>query len=159
MSIGRGWFILGGLMFVGLMVAAMSTGPQNAPGAFDPLLLATLLTATYIKPRWSGFLGLASGVIAAGLIGSDMTGIAISRAITVFILAKMCFRDTPVPPVTRAIFVLVATGLCRLLLMFMAPPPNLGDFLRVTIGTAAINGALAWLLGSWMHRLVFRRLI
>ncbi|MBX3095387.1 MAG: hypothetical protein KF812_00855 [Fimbriimonadaceae bacterium] len=155
-----GWGF-GALVFI--LGAGLSTawpgGALGPGGSTDLMLLISLLIASFASPRAGVFLGFAAGLVAGGLAGADMGPLIVSRAIPCFALGFLPQRDANVQLSTRLILVVIAYAAAQFILMFLAPPADIGAFLRVTMAGAMINAALAWPMAALLQRWFTRRFL
>lgn len=146
-----------------ILGAGLSTawpgGALGPGGSTDFMLLIALLMASFTSPRAGVILGFAAGLVAGGLAGADMGPLIVSRAIPCFVLGLLPRRDTSVHLSTRLILVVVAYVMAQLILMLLAPPADIGGFLRVTMAGAMINAALAWPMAALLQRWFTRRFL
>lgn len=150
-------------VFVFVLGAGLSTawpgGALGPGGSTDLLLLIALLMASFTSPRIGVFWGFAAGLVAGGLAGADMGPLIVSRSLVCFALGFLPRRDTTVHLTTRIILIILAYLVAQLILLFLAPPPDIGAFLRVTMAGAVINAALAWPMAVVLQRWFVRRFL
>jgi rod shape-determining protein MreD len=108
------------------------------------------LLSTPLGGAWAGFF---SGLLQGALAGANLTAYVISRILPAFGIAWMSDLDIRIAPAVAGLIVAAATLVSQLLLMFLAPPPQILSFLGATIGTAMYNGVLAIPVYSLLRRL------
>ena len=81
-----------------------------------------------------------------------MTALTISRTALGFGLSFLRLSGTQLTSVHVSIITAVGTAICQILLLFMAPPPDIGAFIGATIGTAIYNGVFAGLIDLILRR-------
>ena len=160
MNPNMGWVLHGIMWFLaGLLMVAWPGGALLPGGLADPLLVLTLLIATFCRPGHAALWGLASGVIAGGISGGDMAGLCLSRIVLAFALSMIAQRGTALNKVQRSLLVGTAALLASILLILVSPPAELGRVFQATLLAALINVALAFgfthILQYWFVRRVF----
>ncbi|HRF58299.1 MAG TPA: hypothetical protein PLH94_00130 [Fimbriimonadaceae bacterium] len=108
------------------------------------------LLSTPLGGAWAGFF---SGLLQGALAGANLTAYVISRILPAFGIAWMSDLDIRIAPTVAGLIVAATTLVSQLLLMFLAPPPQILPFLGATIGTAMYNGVLAIPVYSLLRRL------
>jgi rod shape-determining protein MreD len=106
-----------------------------------------------VRPALSGTIGFFGGLFLGALSGATIAHYIITRTILGYVIGL----STDLEPNPRTIALMTAAGtfLNQLIMMFIAPPPNLGAFLQVTIIQALLNGVLAYPLSAGLRK-VFR---
>lgn len=117
------------------------------------LLLTICCLAPLVRPALGGAIGFTGGLLLGGLSGATIAHYIITRTLLGYVLGL----STDLEPNARTIALMTAAGtlINQIVMMFIAPPPNLGAFLQVTIVQALLNGVLAFPLSAGLRK-VFR---
>lgn len=153
----RGLFSIVALLLLWLGAAVQfALAPRLAIFGCPPdLALAVVLPASLVAPRSGAtVLGFVAGVLQGGIAGANLTHYAISRAFAGF--CGSWARGMLAEPHGLLVFLHAAIGtlIAQLLLMFLAPPSEIGRFLFATIGTAVYNGVIAIPVHAVLRRTV-----
>jgi rod shape-determining protein MreD len=119
----------------------------------DLILLVLMLTSCFHRPGASAAAGFFVGILQGALAGANMLHYVTSRCIGAFVTSLL--RNTEsVPDALITIPVITGTTLlAQFLLMFFAPPTNIGLFIRDTITMALYNGVIALPLFALVRRI------
>ena len=98
------------------------------------------LTAQNPAAVWTGFF---AGLTQACLIGANLTQFVVSRIAGSFVTARLGALDVEIGVVLAGIFVGFGSLLSDVVLMFLAPPRSIPDYLRDTITSGLYNAVLA----------------
>ncbi|MEZ0326202.1 MAG: LytS/YhcK type 5TM receptor domain-containing protein [Fimbriimonas sp.] len=109
-----------------------------------------LLSARYA----SSLVGFLAGVIHGCLAGANLAAYAISRTFTGFLTGWFNSFELEANVLVAFATTFVATLVAQLLLMFIAPPQEIGAFLLATIATAIYNGVIAVPVYALLKRIV-----
>lgn len=121
------------------------------------LLIITLvvgLTAQNPAAVWTGFF---SGVLQACLIGANLTQFVISRIAGGLLSARLGALEVEIGLVFASVFVGLGSVLSELVLMFLAPPRSIPDYLRDTITSGLYNAVLALPIYAVLRPFLFRK--
>jgi hypothetical protein len=88
-------------------------------------------------------IGFISGLMTAGSTMVDLTATIVARSTTGFVLGF--FNNLELKPTPGVAFAttFAATVFQRLLLLFLAPPPEIWPYLKATIGSGLYNAIIA----------------
>jgi LytS/YehU family sensor histidine kinase len=144
---------------IGLWVAGalqQALAPALAIGGAEPGFLLILLATTGLFTHRAGgaFIGFLVGVVHGALSGANLASYALSRTVTGFFVGWFAGFEWEANVLVAFVSGLIATLLSQLILMFVAPPPNLGAFLLATIGAAVYNGVLAMPVFAILRRIL-----
>lgn len=145
---------LAALVWLAAAWGASQPGQSGLLGAKpDLVLVAVALVASAVSPVAGAGYGLLAAVLVGGSSGADLTAFGVSLTVTGFAVSMVSHRaELKAGPVMWAGAVLAATLLSRGLLLFLAPPPDIGGFLGATMGTAICNGAIAGIVGALLRK-------
>lgn len=145
------------IVVLGFWLAAIlqqSLAPRLAIGGGSPdfLILFAFCLSLVSRPGAGALLGLASGAIQGALTGATLAHFVLSRAAIAFGLSYVDQSGVDLGRRTAAVSIGVATLVSQLVLMLLAPPTEIGPYLRATIFTATYNGVLAIPLYGLLRR-------
>ena len=138
--------------------AALNLGLSTKISIFgahpDFLLILLSCMSLFLTRTGAAVLGFSCGLVFGLLSQANLAAYGISRTVVGFIAGW--FNDVGFQGsiFVAAITAILVTLLSQLLLMFIAPPPQLIPFLRDTIGTAMYNGVLAMPFYALLNRLL-----
>jgi hypothetical protein len=123
-------------------------------GAPDYMILALSVLCLFTSRSGGAALGFFDGWLYAALDGSNMWQYVMTRTIAGYLISWIAESG-----IERSMFSALLAGflgvlVCKLSLMFLAPPPALAAFLGDTIRTAVYNGVLAMLFYAALNRIV-----
>ena len=122
-------------------------------GGPDFLLVCGYCCALISRPGGGAFAGFVSGVLMGGLTGATLTHFTIVRTLGGFGMSFLGMSGLELNPRKAGVILAIATLLTQILHMLVAPPPEIGIYLRATLVTAMYNGVLAIPLYSLLCRL------
>lgn len=112
-------------------------------GAPDFLLLVGFCFALISRPGGGALAAFVSGVIMGGLTGATLTHFVLTRTLVGFGLSFLARSSIEINSRSAGLAVGVACLISQFLFMLVAPPSEIGIFLRATLITAMYNGVLA----------------
>lgn len=118
----------------------------------DFLLVAIGCLSLFGTRRSGAIIGFFAGVLEGALAGANLAAYAVSRTIAGFVSGWFSSLEFEAGAVVASFVVFAITVFAQLLLMFIAPPGQIGGFLLATIGSAVYNGVLAMPLYALLRR-------
>jgi rod shape-determining protein MreD len=133
-----------------------AVSPYIAIGGVAPdfLLVVIGCLALFGTRRSGSIIGFLAGVIEGALAGANLAAYAVSRTIAGFVSGWFSALEFEAGAIVASFVVFAITLLSQLLLMFVAPPGQIGGFLLATIGSAVYNGVLAMPLYALLRRVL-----
>lgn len=125
----------------------------------DFLLVLCTSASLIVGPGVAARYGFAAGLIYGALAGANLTHYVISRTVASFLIAQSGRFEFQVGLWSAGIIVGLGTLLAQLLLMLLAPPPDIWPFLRATMGTATYNGVLAVPIYALLRRILLPKVV
>lgn len=120
-------------------------------GAAPELTLVVLTClGMVIRPAFGALAGFLSGVLMGVHAGATIAYYVLTRALCGFGLGR--FEEADLPAHVAAIICAVATLAVQFVMMIFAPAADLGEYVRVTVIQAVLNGILAWPVYAGLHR-------
>lgn len=120
-------------------------------GAYPQFALLIAFTLSLLIRQVGGaFVGFWSGLLAGVMSGSSVTLYVVIRAIACFGLSS--FVELEPSNKTAALTIAGATLASQLVLMIVAPTPDIGEYVRVAILQSVLNGILAWPLYAGLRK-------
>ncbi len=113
-------------------------------------LLMALCLSLLVRQAGGVFIGFWSGLLAGSLSGSSLAAYVVIRTLSCFSLSS--FVELDFSNRTAAAVVGGVTLASQLILMIVAPTPDLGEYVRVTFIQAVLNGILAWPLYAGLRK-------
>ncbi|MBL8047275.1 MAG: hypothetical protein JNJ45_01205 [Chthonomonas sp.] len=107
------------------------------------LLTTGLVFALFGSPAGGATAGAASGILQGALAGANMVAYGISRTIAGFALSFVPRVGVVVRAGVGFVAVFAASLVANLVLIFLAPRPDLSSALGSTITSAIYNGVIA----------------
>ncbi|MGV3618674.1 MAG: hypothetical protein ACO1SV_25405 [Fimbriimonas sp.] len=131
-----------------------SVSPYVAIGGVAPdfILIVIGCVSLFGSRRSGAVIGFAGGILQGALAGANLAAYAVSRAVAGFVAGWFNSLEFEAGAVVASVVVFAITLLAQLLLMFVAPPAQIGGFLLATIGSAVYNGVLAMPLYALLRR-------
>ncbi len=121
----------------------------------DLLLVVSCSLALVTRPGAAAFVGFWGGLLQGALAGANLTHYVFSRVAACFGLAWTHRLELQVGVLMAALLVALGTIVAQLMLMFLAPSPEIGRYLGDTMVAAIYNGILAIPIYSLL-RLLFQ---
>ena len=118
----------------------------------DLTIVLVCLVGVRTRPALGAVYGFVAGVAHGGAAGADLTAFAATRTLLGFFSSFVARSSLQFSPYMTGLVALVGTLVAQGLLLFMAPPPDIGHFLGATLGTAIFNGVLAGLTDALLRR-------
>ena len=118
----------------------------------DFVLVSICLVSVRLRPAVGALYGFAGGFASGAAAGANLTALTVSRTILGFALGFLRQSGTQLTWVHMALVTAIGTAISQILLLFMAPPPDIGAFIGATIGTAIYNGVFAGLADLILRR-------
>lgn len=115
-------------------------------------LIVAFCLSLLVRQSLGAVTGFVSALLTGALSGSTLTAYVFTRSLACFGLATA--SDLEPSPKSAAIAVAGTTLLTQIVLMFVAPTADLGEYVRVTFIQAILNGILAWPTYAGLQRLV-----
>ncbi|MBS1718747.1 MAG: hypothetical protein JSS72_13545 [Armatimonadetes bacterium] len=107
------------------------------------LLVLLAIVAIFSDRKGGAIVGFFCGAIEGSLVGINLTHYIASRVITGFILGWMNDLKLQRSVLLAVLTTVGGTLAAQVILMFIAPPPEIIPFLGATIKTAMYNGVIA----------------
>lgn len=143
MRAARPWIVVGAGLYLAAVLDAGAAEPLSI-GAARPQFLLAFLTAfaLCLPPRGSLLCGFGAGVLQGALAGANLTHYVISRTLSAFLVSWS--RSLKLDPKWWVVGLYGAATcfVAQAILMFLAPPPEIGPFLGATILSAFYTGAI-----------------
>ncbi len=131
---------------VAAQISIFGATPDFILAAIGPLSVS-------ISPRGGAAVGFLGGLLQGALAGADLTHYVISRCLAGFFTSLTRGIGLELSIAVIAVTTAACTIVGQLLLMFLAPPPEIMRFVGATIGTAIYNGVIAIPLYMLLRRL------
>jgi cell shape-determining protein MreD len=155
---GAGWAIVLVAFVLSAMAKPLGEGHMAVFGARPDLLAVVVYVAALrLRPRGGVALGFLAGAVSGALAGANMAHWIVSRVLAGFVLGWVGrSRVALSPPVVGAATAAATLG-SQLAFMLLAAPPDIGGFLKATIGAAIYNGVLAVVFDMLLGRVSDRK--
>lgn len=148
--------------FIALLCLWVGGGCQRAVSPYisiggvapDFLLIVVGCLSLFGTRRSGSIIGFFAGVLQGALAGANLAAYAISRTIAGFVAGWFSALEFEAGAVVASTVVFAVTLIAQFLLMFVAPPGQIGGFLLATIGSAVYNGVLAMPLYALLRRVL-----
>jgi hypothetical protein len=126
-------------------------------GRFDFMLAVLAVLCLFTNRRGGAVVGFFTGWLYASLDGANMWQYVLTRTLGGFLISWVAESGIERSYFAAGIAGFVTVPLCQLILLFLAPPPQITSFLGDTITTAVYNGILAMLLYAAVNRILSPR--
>jgi hypothetical protein len=123
-------------------------------GHFDFTLAVLAVLCLFTNRRGGALLGFFDAWIYASLDGANMWQYVLTRTVGGFLISWVAESGIERSYFAAAVSGFVTVPLCQLILLFLAPPPQIAAFLGDTIRTAVYNGVLAMPLYAAANRII-----
>lgn len=124
-------------------------------GARPNLTLVVLLPICLLtRPSAATWAGFMVGLLYGAAAGANLAHYVISRAMAGFLTSSAQGLRLEVRAPLAGLFCALGTIVAQGLLMFLAPPVQIGPFLAATMGTALFNGVLSMPVYAVLQRLL-----
>ncbi len=148
--------------FVAIICLWMAGGCQQtlAPkmaifNAVPDFLIVSVACLGLLSARYAASLvGFFAGLIHGCLAGANLAAYAISRTLAGFLTGWFNSFELEANVLVALATAFVSTIVAQLLLMFIAPPQEIGVFLLATVGSAVYNGVIAMPVYALLKRIV-----
>lgn len=155
---GPGWLVVVVAFVVGAFAKPMAEGQMAVLGARPDLLaVVAFVAALRLRPRGGVSLGFLAGLVTGALAGANMAHWIVSRVLAAFVLGWVGRSQVALSPPVVGAAVAGATLGSQLAFMLLAAPPDIGGFLKATIGAAIYNGVLAVFFDMLLGRVSDRK--
>lgn len=118
----------------------------------DLVLVVVVLAALRTRPAWAASTGFLAGLMQGGPAGANLTAYCFTRTTVAFACSFVGRSGLSLNPFSVAGLCAVATIVAQLVLLFLAPPPDIGRFLGATMGSAIYNGVVAGLIDAILRK-------
>lgn len=109
----------------------------------DFLLILVVALAQQSSLRGALWIGFCAGVFQGAISGANLTHYVASRVVASAVAANLRKVGFGAGPTTVAVFALVACIAAQLVLMFLAPQPEVLPFLVESLKSSVLNAVLA----------------
>jgi rod shape-determining protein MreD len=123
-------------------------------GRFDFMLVVLAVLCLFTNRRGGAILGFFDAWIYASIDGANMWQYVLTRTLGGFLISWVAEGGIEHSYFAAALSGFVAVPLCQMILLFLAPPPQIAAFLGDTIRTAVYNGVLAMPIYAAANRIL-----
>lgn len=137
------------------LAASMEQGLRSwtlLGGGPDYLILALGGLCLFAGRAAGAIIGFFDGLLYGALAGANLWQIVLTRTVAGFLIAWVADSGIERNVFSAFLMGVSAVVVCRIGLMFLAPPPTILPFVGDTIRTAVFNGILAMLLYTALNR-------
>lgn len=137
--------VLGGILIAVAAILELSWAPYLAVGGASPdfLLLLVGAYAAVAPPPAATWMGFGCGLVYGALSGANLTSYVLSRTLAAYLGSSLRRLHLEFSLFLSVLLAVGVVASARVILMFLAPPPSIPEYLRDTMGTAFYNGVLA----------------
>jgi hypothetical protein len=150
----RGFLICAVALYIGASAGEGLRRWTLFGGGPDYLILVLGGLALFANRSAGAVIGFFDGWIYGALAGANLWQYVLTRTIAGFLIAWMAESGFERNVFSALLVGIAAVFLCRMGLMFLAPPPTIMPFVGDTIRTAVYNGILAVLLFAALNRIL-----
>lgn len=118
----------------------------------DFLLLVALTLSHFNRPGPASLIGFTAGLFQGGISGANLVHYVASRVCSSMGLSATVRDSINVTAPVAGLTVAAFTVLARVIVLLLAPDPNITAYLAATIGTAVYNGVIAIPLYALLRR-------
>lgn len=145
-----------GVLFAMWFSAVWQQSAAGTLGVFglkpDFMFIVIVLVAIRSRPSVAAVTGFFGGLLQGGPAGANLTAYCLTRMVVAFACAFIARTGLSLNPLSVAGLTVASTAVAQLVLLFLAPPPDIGVFLGATLGTAIYNGVVAGLIDALLRR-------